>query len=189
MGKVNAVVKRRMIKILAVSAIITIPLYGVVFTGIINKQEKREQSGEVNSRNDKLTYRLNEFKSSPIFGVGFCSIDINGGDDYSENEGRIEPGSSHLAVLSMLGLVGFAVYMVILYKAYSNSKRMSTLRSRFVLACFIAFLVHASVEGYVLSAGGFLAVLFWLIVGQCINVPELTQLLKKQERIASTKNN
>lgn len=187
MGKVNAVMKRRMIKILAVSAIITIPLYGVVFTGIINKQEKREMSGGFNSRDDKITYRLNEFKSSPIFGIGFCSIDINGGDEYSEKEGRIEPGSSHLAVLSMLGLAGFAVYLVILYKVYTMTKRVQTHRSRFVFTCFVAFLVHASVEGYVLSAGGFMALLFWLVVGLCINTPQLNRLLKNQERIASTK--
>lgn len=187
MGKVNAVVKKRMIKILVVSAIFTIPLYGVVFKGMIDKQEKREQTGTVNSRDIKITYRLNEFKSSPIFGIGFCSIDINGGDDYSENEGRIEPGSSHLAVLSMLGLAGFAAYLVILYNAYANTKRVSTHRSRFVFACFVAFFVHASVEGYILSAGGFLALLFWLVVGQCISTPELPRLLKNKERIVSTK--
>ena len=187
MGKVNAVVKKRMIQILAVSAIFTIPLYGVVFKGIIDKQERREQSGGSNSRDDKITYRFNEFKSSPIFGVGFCSIDINGGDDYSEEEGRIEPGSSHIAVLSMLGLAGFVVYMVILYKVYTMTKRVPTHRSRFVFTCFVGFFVHASVEGYILSAGGFLALLFWLVVGQCISTPQLNRLLKNQERIASTK--
>ena len=187
MGKVNAVVKKRMIQILAVSAIFTIPLYGVVFEGIIDKQERREQSGGSNSRDDKITYRFNEFKSSPIFGVGFCSIDINGGDDYSEEEGRIEPGSSHMAVLSMLGLAGFVVYMVILYKVYTMTKRVPTHRSRFVFTCFVGFFVHASVEGYILSAGGFLALLFWLVVGQCISTPQLNRLLKNQERIASTK--
>lgn len=184
MGKVNAVVKKRMIQILAVSAIFTIPLYGVVFKGIIDKQERREQSGGSNSRDDKITYRLNEFKSSPIFGVGFCSIDINGGDEYSEKEGRIEPGSSHLSVLSMLGLAGFIVYMVILYKVYTMTKRVPTHRSRFVFTCFVGFFVHASVEGYILSAGGFLALMFWLIVGQCTDVPILTKVIDRRKHIS-----
>ena len=87
----------------------------------------------------------------------------------------------------MLGLAGFTVYMVILCKVYTMTKRVPTHRSRFVFTCFVGFFVHASVEGYILSAGGFLALLFWLVVGQCISTPQLNRLLKNQERIASTK--
>lgn len=184
-GKVNAVVKKRMIGILVFSALLAIPISGIVFKGVINKQEarKRQSTSALDSRQGKMTFRLNEFKSSPILGVGFCAIDINGGDKYSEKEGRIEPGTSHLSVLSMLGLAGFAVYLVILYRVYSNTKKTTTLRSRFVFTCFVAIFIHAWFEGYILSAGGFLALVYWVIVGQCIDTPKIQRLYNKQEQL------
>lgn len=180
-GKVNAIFRKRMIGVIVLSSILTIPIAGIAFKGIINKQTVREAQNEgLNSRQDKFDYRIAEFKSSPLLGVGFCAIDINGGDTYDPKDGRIEPGSSHLSVLSMLGLMGFAVYLWILYKGYANSKSIGSLHSRFVLSCFIALFVHAWFEGYVLAAGGFLALLYWLIIGQCIDCKRLNKILKSQ---------
>lgn len=189
MGNVNLVVKKRMIGILVFSALLTIPISGIVLKGVITKQSAREKQGSsaLDSRQGKFSYRINEFKSSPLIGVGMCAIDINSGDSYSEYEGRIEPGTSHLAVLSMLGLAGFAVYLVILYKVYSNTKGITTLRSRFVFTCFIAFFVHAWFEGYILSAGGFLALLYWVLVGQCIDTPAINRIYNRQKLQLSRK--
>lgn len=178
-GKVDAVVRKRMIGILVFSALLTIPISGIVFKGVIDKQETRAtQTSGINSRQDKFNYRINEFKSSPLLGIGFSAIDINSGDHYTEKEGRIEPGTSHLAVLSMTGLVGFAVYLVILYRIYANTKRIKTLHSRYVFTCFLAFFIHAWFEGYILAGGGFLALLYWLVVGQCIDCPTVTRLYR-----------
>lgn len=169
-GKVNATIRKRMIGILVVSGIMTIPIAGTAFKGVINKQETRiAQTGSANSREGKFNFRINEFKSSPVLGVGFCAIDINGGDAYNPSDGKIEPGTSHLSVLSMLGILGTIVYIAILYKAYINTKLAHTLHSRFVFSCFIGFFVHAWFEGYIFAAGGFLALFYWLIIGQCID--------------------
>lgn len=178
MGKVNAKLRKRMIGILAVSAVLTIPLSDVVFAGMKDKHAARQaqSTSALDSRQDKWTYRIKEFESSPLFGVGFCAVGVNIGDSYSEFDGRVEPGTSHLSVLSMTGLAGFAVYLYILYLIYSNTKRINTQRSRFVMTCFIAMFVHAWFEGYILAGGGFLALLYWLIAGQCIDCPQYSRL-------------
>ena len=184
-GKVNALIRKRMIGLLVLSAILTIPIAGIAFKGVINKQENRNaQSTSLNSRQGKFDSRIEEFKSSPILGIGFSSVNPESGDA-DPITGRIEPGTSHLSVLSMLGLLGFAVYVAILYKAYANTRSVRTLHSRFVFSCFIAFFVHAWFEGYIFAAGGFLAFLYWLIIGQCIDCPYAFKLLPhKKNKIA-----
>lgn len=169
-GHIESKGKRRIFGLLIICTIFTLPISDIAFKGVINKQHNRlAQNSSLNSRQDKFDYRIAEFKSSPFLGVGFCAIDINGGDGYGEYDGRIEPGSSHLSVLSMTGLLGMMAYVAILYQAYANARKKSTPHSRFVLLCFISIFVHAWFEGYILSAGGFLAFLYWLIVGQCID--------------------
>lgn len=176
-GKVNSKMRKRMISILAISAILTIPIAGIAFKGLINKQENRNtQSSTLNSRQGKFDSRIEEFSSSPIFGVGFCAVDPASGD-YIPADGRIEPGTSHLSVLSMTGLAGFVVYLIILYKAYHNTKNIKSLHSRFVFACFIAFFVHAWFEGYIFAAGGFLALVYWLVIGQCIDCDKISKIM------------
>ena len=126
-GKVNALIRKRMIGLLVLSAILTIPIAGIAFKGVINKQENRNaQSTSLNSRQGKFDSRIEEFKSSPILGIGFSSVNPESGDA-DPITGRIEPGTSHLSVLSMLGLLGFAVYIAILYKVYANTKKVHTL--------------------------------------------------------------
>lgn len=172
-GHLNPLMKRRLIGMLAFCSILTLPISDVAFKGVINKQQQRSsQNSSLNSRQDKFDYRIAEFKSSPILGVGFCAVDINGGDGYGERDGRIEPGTSHLSVLSMTGLLGMAAYLILLYQAFSHPLKTRSVHSLFVLLCFIAMFTHAWFEGYVFSAGGFLAFLYWLIIGQCIDCEE-----------------
>lgn len=181
-GKVNASLRKRMIKILTVSAIITLPIAGITFKGLINKQETRnEQTDGLNSRQEKFDARINEFKSSPLFGFGFSAVDIRSGDADIQS-GRIEPGTSHLAVLSMLGLLGFSVYLAILYKAFANTRRINTIHSRFIFSCFLALFVHAWFEGYVLAAGGFMAYLYWLVIGQCIDCSNTFRMTQRHRQ-------
>lgn len=181
LGKFSYAMKRRVVGLLVICGLLTLPIAEVAFRGVVNKQQNREmQSDNINSRQDKFDYRIAEFKKSPLLGVGFCAVDIEGGDGYSPYDGRIEPGTSHLSVLSMTGILGMMAYIIILYKAYTNARKADNAHSRFVLLCFIAFFVHAWFEGYVFSAGGFLSFLYWLIIGQCIDSPSrITQLSYK----------
>lgn len=169
-GKFNSIIKKRLIGILLLCGIIFLPFSDIALRGVIDKQQKRNiQNSSLNSRQDKFDFRIEEFKSSPLLGVGFCAIDIYSGDAYGNKDGRIEPGTSHLSVLSMTGLPGMLAYLIILYKAYKNAQQSQSAHSRFVILCFVALFVHAWFEGYIFSAGGFLAFIYWLVIGQCID--------------------
>lgn len=164
--RIDAVMKRRIITLVLVCGLATLPIYDTVFAGITNKVQKRKETTDVlDSRQAKFDYRIEEFKSSPLLGVGFCAVDINGEDEYNSMTGQIEPGTSHLAVLSMTGLLGLFAYLIILFQAYRNSRSSDSPHARFVLLCFIAMFVHAWFEGYVFSAGGPLCFTYWLIIG------------------------
>ena len=166
--------KKRLLTILCVSALALLPVADRVFQNVINKQEQRnEQGGVFGSRQSKIDCRINEFKQSPLLGVGFASVDPNGQDDYNPITGQIEPGSSHLAVLSMTGLLGLLAYVLLHIKAFKTSKRIKTPATQFVILLFIAVFTHACFEGYVLSAGGFLSMTYWMIIGQNIDAKYL----------------
>lgn len=182
-GKVDARIRKRMIGILAASALLAIPIAGRAFKGVINKQESNEKSGSVfSSRQSKFNYRIEEFKSSPLFGVGFSAIDTTSGDNFLPANGTIEPGSSHLAVLSMTGLTGALAYLFILYKAYCNARSSRSLRSRFVLSCLIALFIHAWFEGYIFAGGNYMALVYWLVIGQCIDSPDIVRALSRGKK-------
>lgn len=169
-GRYSQKIRYRIIWLFILCGFLSLPFSDFALKGIRDKNESRiERYGTVNNRQDKWDYRLSEFESSPLLGVGFGAIDINGGDVYDPGTGHVEPGSSHLSVLSMTGLLGFVAYLIIIYQAFVNAYRNKSAHSKFVLLCFIALFVHGWFEGYVLSAGGFLAFLYWLVVGQCID--------------------
>lgn len=161
--------KKRIISLLLIGAIISLPIAGRVLQGIINKQEARmeQNDGNLNSRSGKMEIRLKEWTSSPIWGVGFSSVDTM--LDSAGIDGQVEPGTSHLAVLSMVGLLGFIAYFSILLYAYKTVKNKPDPRAQFVLALFIAFFFHMWFEGYVFGAGNVLCFLFWLVLSQCFD--------------------
>ena len=119
------------------------------------------------SRTTKWEQRIVEFKSSPIFGIGFASISIDGNDNFNEKTGSIEPGSSWLAVLSMTGLVGFvflsSLTIRMLYPAIKAKKDIQ--KWSFLGAILIIFIIHFFSEGYVFASGNFLFFVFWLLLG------------------------
>lgn len=161
---------KRLIVIACVGALALAPIADRVTAGVINKQKGRieENDGDLNSRSGKFDARLNEFASSPIWGIGFASVD-GMYDVYNPINGQIEPGTSHLAVLSMTGLMGFVAYCGVLLHAYRCVRRQNSQRALFLEACFLAFFVHMWFEGYVFGAGGILCFLFWLVISQCID--------------------
>ena len=168
-GQGDAGVKKKTKTIVIVAILAILPFANSVFNGIVEKQQRNVEMGSTfGSRHDKFTYRWNEFTSSPLMGVGFASIDPNGGDDYGL-DGTIEPGSSHMAILSMTGIVGISCYLVLIIFAYCCVKGEDNTNARFRKALLIAMLLHGCWEGYVFSGGGFLCLLYWIIVGQAID--------------------
>lgn len=111
--------------------------------------------------------RFEEFKSSPLIGVGFASIDTKSSQGFNKIDGKIEPGSSWLAILSMTGLLGFISIFAILIQnfAFVISNGGDSINKGILGAMLVFFVLHMTAEGYALSAGSGLFFYFWLIMG------------------------
>lgn len=131
------------------------------------KQAGNEQVGSITaSRDSKWKARYDEFNSSPIFGIGFSSVDKNHKSDYSYN-GIVEPGTSWGALLSMVGLLGFVpfffLYFGVLWSLFKDDRFLY--QSGLLGAVMCWFAIHMLVEGYVLAGGSFLCFVLWLTIG------------------------
>lgn len=126
------------------------------------------EKGTNNSREALWNDRISEFRSSPIFGVGFSAQD----DYLTEAEtggigGRIEPGSGYLMILSMTGIFGLTLFLWYFYFLFNSRRFWQEIYKdeTYKLSIFAFFAVHFIGEGYIYSAGSMLASLFWLMVG------------------------
>lgn len=144
--------------------ILTYPLWDSVTSGVQQKLE-REDLGVFDSRTSKVEARIEEFKQSPVWGVGFSAIDPNGTDNYNKITGTIEPGSSWLAVISMLGIIGFLIVVYIICVCFSIFYSLDFSELGLLVGLFSFFGVHMIIEGYIFAAGSPLCYMFWLIVG------------------------
>lgn len=163
----------RLIKIciISLSALaITYPMYDQFATPMLEKQKNNIEAGSTfNSRQDRWGHRIDEFKSSPIFGIGFATIDSTYTSEYNSNLGIVEPGSSWLAVLSMTGLTGAILIISIafnslkvLYKKYKENNIDDIV---LIIGLLSMFFIHLIAEGYIYAGGSFLCFLFWLTLG------------------------
>ncbi|MCM1177490.1 MAG: O-antigen ligase family protein [Ruminococcus flavefaciens] len=159
----------RFIKIIASTiliATITFPLWGSITEKLVQKQTNNLEAGSTfSSRENKWEARIAEFESSPVFGIGFASVDKNLDD--TGIGGVVEPGSSWLAVLSMTGIIGFCFFILIFYTAYKYCKRMKSPDDALLLGLLVLFAVHMVAEGYVFAAGSFLCFFLWMVIGVC----------------------
>lgn len=145
---------------------VTYPLWGEITEDVVEKTEKNmEMGGFTASREDKWNARIEEFKSSPLVGIGFAAVDPEL-DDVSHG-GIIEPGTSWLAVLSMTGIIGLILFLSVFYKAYTACNKMTQQEDALYLGLLALFSVHMMAEGYVFAAGSFQCFLLWLIIGCC----------------------
>lgn len=160
--------RKKLIGILVAACLISIPMVDNITSGLVQKQEMRksESEGAFDSRDDKWNNRFKEFKENPIIGIGFCAVDNKNTGDYTEY-GSVEPGSSHFAVLSMTGILGIIPYLLILFAAYKSVRKGGDGIATMRMCLFLIFMTHALFEGYVLFAGGFMSMMFWLVIGQC----------------------
>lgn len=134
--------------------------------GIIEYKQAGDISNvNVKSRESMWETRLDEFKSSPLYGIGFATI--SNPTKYSQSAGGvIEAGSGWLSVLSQTGILGGVciIYMLIpnILFLWKNKERSY---------CFIwlvglgaIFLVSPISEAYITSVGAVLCCLFWLTI-------------------------
>ncbi|MDZ4657450.1 MAG: hypothetical protein SH868_07700 [Bythopirellula sp.] len=115
--------------------------------------------------------RWEEFHAAPWTGVGFMSAweDTTGVD---ADTGAVETGSSYLAILSMTGMVGAGVMLLLVCSLAWGMFRHwhETTEIHRVEICSMAgfWLVHLGAEGYIFAIGSILNLMFWLWLG-CLN--------------------
>ena len=143
------------------------PLWQNALDGLAEKQERNISSGSTfHSRADKWGQRIEEFKSSPIVGYGFASVDPANKDQSIGAGGKsIETGSSWLSVLSMTGIIGFILIMWIYIKAFLSVYKWT--KDTLLLSVLTLLSVNICTEGYIFFGGSFLAFLFWITIGVC----------------------
>ena len=150
------------------------PLWETILEPIQSKSERDYNGATFDSRQDKVEARVQEIKEEPILGQGFSAIDPTL-DNFGDFEnGRVEPGSSWLAVFSMTGIIGLLFFVLICIKAIKDILRARSVYKSLFIALLVFFLIHLIVEGYVYAAGSPLCFLFWLTIGICTDLSYLT---------------
>lgn len=146
--------------------LITFPLWQSATTALQNKQKMHVGEELFDSRAKKFEARIDEFSSSPIWGVGFAGINPHGKDKFNKMTGSIEPGSSWLAVLSMTGFVGFLLFSTLYYKSAKISIDNQT---PYLVGLLGFYCVHMIAEGYLFAGGNPNCFLLWLIMGVAVD--------------------
>lgn len=147
--------------------VISFPLWHSYTDKITQKMEyAEEQGGLLTTRESLWERRLDEFNSSPIFGIGFANDSSQTENDLIIGGGQIEPGSSWLVILSMTGIFGTITFLVLLFKLITKEKKKrESFYTHYQYSLLIFFAIHLFAEGYLLSAGSGLFFYFWLLLG------------------------
>lgn len=165
------------ILIISTVLIISYPLWEKQTEFLVSKIEKNNEDDQVfDSRTAKWEQRFDEFKSSPLIGIGFASIDVNGQDKYDKENGNIEPGSSWLSILSMTGLLGILSVLFLFYSdfRYILKDKKNKLYTAYLGGILMLMTIHLISEGYIFASGGLLFFYLWMLLG----VIEQQKLLK-----------
>ena len=160
--------KGRFIKVIVgilLVGVLTFPLWEKYTIGIEDKTEVGEELGAYGSRTEKWTARMTEFSEHPLFGIGFASVDKR--YDVVGVNGVVEPGSSWLCILSMTGIVGFILFIIILIKPIQFLRSNPTPYNVLLLGLLAFFCIHMLFEGYIFAGGSSLCFLAWLVIGCC----------------------
>ena len=155
-----------LIIIVLVSA--TLPFYMSKSGRMMAKFEAGKDS-KYGSRTERCETQYAKFKDNPIFGNGFAVNYYNG----YRVIGRSETGSGWLSILFQTGLLGAAGMCIILIPLIKRKKYLKHSDKFKLIYCTFAFLsFHSMTEGYILTAGYYLCILFWTEVGYILTFPK-----------------
>lgn len=119
-----------------------------------------DESGNT-SRTALWNARIEEFKSSPIWGIGFGVTGI--GEEATT--GRAETGSGWLTVLSQTGIVGLILALLIVKRAVLPLRLLRNNSRMALYSALLAFLcLHTIFEAYLFQSGWYLCFVLWLVV-------------------------
>ena len=123
------------------------------------------QDTKYGSRTELWQNAYAAFRQSPIIGIGH-SVSIINNEKYV---GRIESGSGWLSVLFQTGIIGFALFLSIIFPSIKTIwKCRNEERLQLTIALFVFLLLHSIFEGYLLTFGNPMTWLFWLLQGHLV---------------------
>lgn len=159
--------RNRKVGLLVVIAILAIlPFADFVLEGVINKNGGTEIN--IGSRQSKWDCRIDEFRSSPLLGVGFCSVDPNGADVLIGLPGRLNLVHTSFSAI-YVRWIGFLTYLIIVLTAFIRVRNSKNSNAGFLMCMLLIYLVHLTFEGYIFGAGGMMCYVFWLVIGLCFD--------------------
>lgn len=139
---------------------------------MLNKKNGLEITVENTSRDALWAQRMEEFQSSPIWGVGFAAHGV--GDN--KQVGRNESGGSFISVLAQAGIVGFIIVILIWMAAIMMPKKIGNNPDMILIyAGFVFMSIHSIIEGYMFQAGWYMCLVIWLSVGIMIEHKTLSK--------------
>lgn len=161
---------------IGIAAALSFPLWGRYLDKLEAKNSGNIKSLSVESREEHWAKRIIEFKSNPVIGIGFASVDITNltGSNFSDN-GQIETGSSWLSSLSMTGVCGFVAMVIVFAGAIMKTWRLRdyTPQLTSLLISMLTFWIfHMMAEGYIFAGGSSMFFCVWILLGVMYGVSQ-----------------
>lgn len=162
----------RNICIIGITSILFAPFLIKNSGAMMHKKNGLEITVENTSRDALWSQRIAEFKSSPIFGIGFAAHGVG----INKQVGRNESGGSFISVLAQAGIVGFTIVLLIWYSATMLPYKVGRNPNMILLyGSFIFMSIHSIIEGYMFQAGWYMCLIIWLVVGVMIEHKTLSK--------------
>lgn len=155
----------RNLAIVGVAAVIFAPFLMKNSQAMMNKKNGLEITTENTSRDELWGQRMEEFESSPIWGIGFAAHGVGA----NKQVGRNESGGSFISVLAQAGIIGIIFIIAIWIAAIMFPKAIGNdFNTILFYASFVFMSIHSILEGYMFQAGWYLCLIIWFIIGLMI---------------------
>lgn len=164
LGNLNKFFKYLFAALLIVT--ISFPVWYPYTEEVREKTEEREvMGGQFSSRESLWDARISEFESSPFFGIGFASVDMERTPVMAN--GGIEPGSGWLFMLSSVGLLGTLLFFILIllpiFKFMIHHQKYPP-ETLIVVTLLLWRCIHLIAEGYIMASGDFSFLHVWLLI-------------------------
>lgn len=153
------------ISFLTFISVITFPLWQDYTLGISDKQEGQFENFDMKSRKSYWQDRLDEFKSSPIIGIGFANI--SNPTEFSKKTGIIETTTGWGALFSQLGIIGAFLFISLTIKniIFLLSHKGACYIYCLLIGLLVFFTINSIGEGYITTVGCQFTIYFWTVQG------------------------
>jgi len=155
----------RNLVIVGLTAVVFAPFLMKNSQAMMNKKNGLEITTENTSRDELWAQRMEEFKSSPIWGIGFAAHGVGA----NKQVGRNESGGSFISVLAQAGIIGILFIVAIWVAAILFPRQIGTDYNTILFyAAFVFMSIHSILEGYMFQAGWYLCLIIWFVIGLMI---------------------